>query len=442
MPARARGRDGQASDERPDRPPPQAGAVRRAAPPGAAAPGAGAGPVARRGAGRAARPSRARGSSARSSTTRARSPSSSRRRVRQERGPRRVGRARPAAVRVGLARPGRRRRGPPRRSRSPRRSPVVHPPARDAVTLDDLTWALASLGPAVLAIDGVHALRSDGARRVVAALAEHVPAGATLGLASRAEPPLPLARLRAQDDVVELRADRLAMTRAEAAALLHRAGAAARPPRRWSASSSWPPAGPPRCSSPRASCARPTTSARRSPSFGGDDCAVADYVREEILSELSADGPRLPRRSAVLDRAVRRGLRRRARARATPASSCGGWRRSNVPLAAVDRAQLAFAPPPARRAGAARGAALRRAGARARAAPPRERLVRDARATSTARSSTRSTGARRERVAELLGERAVADIASGRAAAIDGWLARLTRATTSPRIRRSRSPPR
>src|SRR5204862_5875424 len=79
-------------------------------------------------------------------------------------------------------------------------------------------------GPSVLVLDGLEALPPGAARSLVTRLARHVPPGATLALASRGEPELPLGRLRAQDDVAELRADALAMTRPEAAELLRRAG--------------------------------------------------------------------------------------------------------------------------------------------------------------------------------------------------------------------------
>lgn len=52
-------------------------------------------------------------------------------------------------------------------------------------------------------------------------LLEHLPAQVHLVLATRADPPLPLARWRVCRQLLELRADDLRFTAAEAAALLH-----------------------------------------------------------------------------------------------------------------------------------------------------------------------------------------------------------------------------
>ena len=58
----------------------------------------------------------------------------------------------------------------------------------------------------------------------LATLADRLPAGSQLVVASRSEPALPIGRLRAQGELVELRAKDLAMTRSEAARLLQGAG--------------------------------------------------------------------------------------------------------------------------------------------------------------------------------------------------------------------------
>jgi LuxR family maltose regulon positive regulatory protein len=58
----------------------------------------------------------------------------------------------------------------------------------------------------------------------LATLADRLPAGSRLVVASRSEPALPIGRLRAQGDLVEVRARDLAMTRGEAARLLQGAG--------------------------------------------------------------------------------------------------------------------------------------------------------------------------------------------------------------------------
>ena len=57
-------------------------------------------------------------------------------------------------------------------------------------------------------------------------LVEHLPPGLHLVLASRADPPLPLARLRAAGQLAELRAGDLRFTADEAAALLRESAGA------------------------------------------------------------------------------------------------------------------------------------------------------------------------------------------------------------------------
>ena len=52
--------------------------------------------------------------------------------------------------------------------------------------------------PVVLVLDDVHLLVSRECRDAVSVLADHVPGGSRLVLAGRAEPPLRVARLRAQ----------------------------------------------------------------------------------------------------------------------------------------------------------------------------------------------------------------------------------------------------
>src|SRR3954454_25357563 len=53
-------------------------------------------------------------------------------------------------------------------------------------------------GRIILVIDDVQTLRSAGARETLAGVVRHPPEGVTIALASRAEPPLPVARLRAE----------------------------------------------------------------------------------------------------------------------------------------------------------------------------------------------------------------------------------------------------
>jgi LuxR family transcriptional regulator, maltose regulon positive regulatory protein len=72
----------------------------------------------------------------------------------------------------------------------------------------------------VLVLDDYHLIDSEPVHASVAFLLEHLPPGLYLVLTSRADPPLPLARLRGRGQLAELRAAELRFTGQEAAALL------------------------------------------------------------------------------------------------------------------------------------------------------------------------------------------------------------------------------
>ena len=74
----------------------------------------------------------------------------------------------------------------------------------------------------VLVLDDYHRVDSRSVDAALAFLLEHQPPGMHLVIASREDPALPLARLRARDQLLELRAAELRFTSAEAAEFLHR----------------------------------------------------------------------------------------------------------------------------------------------------------------------------------------------------------------------------
>ena len=82
----------------------------------------------------------------------------------------------------------------------------------------------------LLVLDDYHLIGSESVHGSLAFLLEHRPPGLRLVLATRADPPLPLARLRARGQLTELRAAELRFTTGEAAALLHQATDADLPP--------------------------------------------------------------------------------------------------------------------------------------------------------------------------------------------------------------------
>ena len=81
----------------------------------------------------------------------------------------------------------------------------------------------------LLVLDDYHVIEAGAVHASVGFLLEHRPPGLRLVLASRSDPPLPLARLRARGQLTELRAADLRFTVDEAAALLRRAAGAELP---------------------------------------------------------------------------------------------------------------------------------------------------------------------------------------------------------------------
>src|SRR5215472_9848003 len=74
--------------------------------------------------------------------------------------------------------------------------------------------------PVVLVLDDVHLLHNRECRSALSALADHVPGGSRLVLAGRDQPPLRVARLRAEGKILEVGPSDLALTVEEAALLL------------------------------------------------------------------------------------------------------------------------------------------------------------------------------------------------------------------------------
>jgi LuxR family maltose regulon positive regulatory protein len=81
----------------------------------------------------------------------------------------------------------------------------------------------------VLVLDDYHLVDARPVHDSLAFLLEHLPPGLCLVLASRSDPPLPLARLRARGQLAELRTDDLRFTAEEAAALLRESAGAGLP---------------------------------------------------------------------------------------------------------------------------------------------------------------------------------------------------------------------
>ena len=104
--------------------------------------------------------------------------------------------------------------------------PLLGPPPPRA--FDGLVTALinelaSAPDPTLLVLDDYHLIDSAAVHASVGFLLEHRPPGLRLVLSSRADPPLPLARLRGRGQLAELRATDVRFTAAEAAILLREA---------------------------------------------------------------------------------------------------------------------------------------------------------------------------------------------------------------------------
>ena len=165
-----------------------------------------------------------------------------------------------------------------------------------------LSSAFASMtSPVALVLDDVHALHNRECRAALSVLADHVPGGSRLALAGRAEPPLRVARLRAQGKILEIGPGDLSLTSDEASSLLRNADVAlgadevAELHRR---TEGWP-AGLYLAAlylkegGPLAGAAI---------SFRGDDRLVSDYMESEFLARISRRQRAFLTRTAVLER--------------------------------------------------------------------------------------------------------------------------------------------
>jgi LuxR family transcriptional regulator, maltose regulon positive regulatory protein len=93
-------------------------------------------------------------------------------------------------------------------------------PSSDAIATELLNEAAALPEDVVLVLDDYHAITSDPVHEGLGFLVTHLPARLRVVIAGRADPPLPLARLRARGQLAELRAADLRFTAEETAALL------------------------------------------------------------------------------------------------------------------------------------------------------------------------------------------------------------------------------
>ena len=181
---------------------------------------------------------------------------------------------------------------------------LLRPGGRQSVATVASRLASAMSGmeePVVLVLDHVEALENDECLDTIAELALHLPARSRLALGTRAEPPLPMARLRAGGEVVEVGVDDLAMTGPEGRALLDAAGVQltdAEIHALLDRTEGWP------VGLYLAALALKAGGSREDAGvpFTGDDRLMADYLRTELLERLSKAEVSFLTRTSVLGR--------------------------------------------------------------------------------------------------------------------------------------------
>ena len=267
------------------------------------------------------------------------------------------------------------------------------------------------------------ALSGESARESVAWFVDHLPASFQLVLASRMDPALPLGALRAHGELLELRADELRFTEAEATEFLNgRLGLELDPADvalLVARTEGWP-----------AGLYLAALSLDGKPdkhalvrAFDGTSAHVVDFLAGEVLAGYEPELQTFMLRTSVLERLCARALRRGARA-----ADVGGrrWSRSRARTCSSCRSTAAAGGSGSitcsRRScasswsGASRGSCRSSTAARTRGtAPP---------ARPTRRSTTRWRRACSTRPRRLITETWVHYANSGRTASVLDWLTR------------------
>jgi LuxR family maltose regulon positive regulatory protein len=155
--------------------------------------------------------------------------------------------------------------------------------------------------PVVLVLDDVHLLRNSQCRSALSVLADHVPDRARLVLAGRDEPPLRVARLRAEGRIIEIGPGDLSLTAEESASLLRHAGAALGADEvaaLHQRTEGWPAA----LYLAALALKEGGPAGSAADWFGGDDQLVSQYIESEFLARISSSQRMFLTRTAVLER--------------------------------------------------------------------------------------------------------------------------------------------
>ena len=182
---------------------------------------------------------------------------------------------------------------------------MLRGPAPDfgGTVLPVLVNEMASLAErAVLVLDDYHLIKTPACHEQVALLLGHLPPCVQVVIATRADPPLPLARMRATGEMVEIRARELRFDLRQAAELIHAVVAAELPDRDLAylveRTEGWP-----------AGLYLAALSMRGDPSpgafvrqFSGENRFIVDYLVEDVLNQQPSDIRRFLTRTSILGR--------------------------------------------------------------------------------------------------------------------------------------------
>lgn len=173
----------------------------------------------------------------------------------------------------------------------------------EETVLPGLVNRLAALsGPVVLMLDDYHLVTESRCHQQMTFLLLHLPPTVQLVIITRSEPPLPLARLRAAGEMIELRGPELSFAPAEAASLVETVSAVklSKPDLDVLVehTEGWP-AGLHLAALSLRGHSSPSDFVRQ---FTGSNRFVADFLAEEVLSRLPAEMRQFLARTAILDR--------------------------------------------------------------------------------------------------------------------------------------------
>ena len=290
---------------------------------------------------------------------------------------------------------------------------VVLPPLINELTALD--------GRVVLVLEDYHLIHSDAVHDGVAFLLDHAPPAFELAIATRLDPPLPLARLRARGEMLELRTAELRFDETEAHALLRAALgdtlSGTDVERLVARTEGWP-AG---LYLAALSLGGRADQSEFIEAFAGDDRHIVDYLGGEVLDGIDPATRTFLLRTSILERVcgpLCDHVLETSRRSTPPARDRAG---KPLPRRPRRAARVVPLPPPLRRPPPLRARA-RRAGARAGAPPARSGVARSRTARSTRRSGTCSRPATTNRARGVVASGWRAPFNRGELATVDRWL--------------------